>query len=551
MPRLLHKIKFSPIFIWLAFLFVVLIVYGSSLDTWFVSDDFHWLTIAKNTQLSGRIWLTNYAGENYGGSYNPLLVLIFKFFFVLFGTKYVWYHLVSLLVHTTNAFILYLLAKKVFAIIKVHNYASWAIIAAWLFMLWPVQVEAIYWLSAWPHLWGSLFYLLSLLFYFKFHQNRIASSLWLAWLFFAIALLIKEIAISLPLLVLLWEIYFYSIKHKSAKCLLNYWLLPVYFALLFLAMGMRYIATGLLFGYYGQHNLHMVFGTWVSNLASFFNDFVTVSFLRVLFFKVAYYHLESVVIITLAGLALYFYYLLNKKDWLQFVFFGSLILVLGPLLLLGLHHTTFAGDRYMYLASTCLSLWLTYLLIKVKWYFKIKTFLLVVFILFSLLVNNYKADLWQQAAQLSQQIVASYARLQTDQPQTFISVGLPDNLSGAEVFRNNLGQALQFNYPNNPPEILPLPAYVSLTPSNKNSHLLKWHRDDRGWFAESVDGSFVVTGITSIEVNDVYWELWNYNYQNYKANLIRLIPNQQMKDKLDRGEVKILTFDRGVLQIVD
>lgn len=551
MIRVGEKIQSKPIFIWLAFLFVVLIAYGQSLGTWFVSDDFHWLMIARDTELSGRIFLTNYEGVNYGGSYNPLLVLIFKFFYALFGTKYIWYHLISLLLQTSNAYLLCLLAKKIFKLVNIDNERHWAIVTAWLFMLWPIHVETIYWLSAWPHLWVTLFYLLSLLFYFKFRQNNKATSLWLAWLFFIVALLIKEIAISLPFIILLWEIYLHSSKIKSANSLIKFWLVPVYFTILLVVMGLRYVATGLLFGYYGEHSMHLAFSTWISNLASFFNDLVTVSFLRVLFFKVSYHYLESVVIITLAILGLYFYYLIRKKYWLQFVIFSSLIIALGPVLLLGLHHTTFAGDRYMYLASTFWALWLTLLLIKAKWSVKIKVGLLGLFIFFSLLVNNYKSDLWQQSSDMSRQIVDSYASLQTEEPQTFISVGLPDNLSGAELFRNNLGQALQFNYPDNPPEVLPLPAYVSLTPTNKNSHLLKWRRDDRGWFAESVDGSFVVTGITSIEVNDVYWELWNYNYQNYKANLIRLLPNENMKRRLDSGEVKILTFDKGVLKIVD
>ena len=289
----------------------------------------------------------------------------------------------------------------------------------------------------------------------------------------------------------------------------------------------------------------------MSNLPGFLNEFVSVSFLRVIFFKIYYYQLESVVIISLSGLALYFYYLLKKKAWFNFTLFASLLISLGPVLLVGLHRTTFAGDRYLYIASIFWVLWLTYIFGIWSIKEKIKLYILLIFVVFSFGVINYKSNLWQQGAALSKQIVDSYQSIKSDQKQKFVTVGLPDNLSGAEVFRNNLGQALAFAYPDNPPEIIPLPIYVAVNSANKNSHLLKWRSDDLGWFAESVDGSFVVTGMTSIELEGFYFELWNYNYQNYTANTIRLMPREEMKAKMLSGELRILSFDRGKLKIIE
>jgi len=93
-------------------------------------------------------------------------------------------------------------------------------------------------------------------------------------------------------------------------------------------------------------------------------------------------------------------------------------------------------------------------------------------------------------------------------------------------------------------------AYLEVNRDNKNNQLLKWRQDTLGWFGESVDGSFVVTGITSIASGGLYWELWNYNYQNYQANLIRLMPESDLKVELESGQTKILIFDRGVLKIL-
>jgi hypothetical protein len=92
-----------------------------------------------------------------------------------------------------------------------------------------------------------------------------------------------------------------------------------------------------------------------------------------------------------------------------------------------------------------------------------------------------------------------------------------------------------------------LPVYVQLKNYNVNQHLLRWRADERGWFLESIDRSFVVTGLTSITINQVYFELWHYNYQNYTADLARLMPEPELLSALRQGTVKWLSFDQGKL----
>ena len=545
-----QKIKNKPIFIYGLFLFLSLFLYWPAINTWFVSDDFHWLYIARETDLSWHIFFSNYEGGSYGGSYNPLLVLLFKFFYFFFKEQHQLYHFISITVHAGSAFLLYLLAKRIFQLGALATYRPLAKLSAILFLLWPVQREVVYWLSAWPHIWALFFYLASLLFYFRFRQENKNKYFSFSLLFFILSILTKEIAISLPLVIMLWEVYF-SASRKLSKNIINNFVIAGYFVLAILFVVLRYLSIGLLFGHYSRHQLDFDLPTLASNLAGFFNEYLSASLLRTLFFKVHYYHLESLAILTMAFLALYFYYLLKKKAWFNFTLFASLLLALLPVLSLGLHRTTFGGERYLYLASIFWVMWLAYLLAVWKINIKIKVTALLLFMVFAFSVNNYKSYLWQESAALSQQIVESYQDILTDEPQTFVTVGLPDNLLGAELFRNNLAQALEFAYPQNPPQIIPLPVYTQLNPQNKNNQLLKWRQDDLGWFAQSRDGSFVVTGITSIEVEGFYFELWNYNYQNYTANIIRLLPGEEMKEKMQTGEIKILTFDRGRLKVIE
>ncbi len=542
----LGKIKSAT---WLIlFLLLGIFLYYRIFGNFFVSDDFHWLSIAKHTGWGIDIFLTNYQGDNQGGVYSPVLVLIFQLFYHLFALKYWAYHLASIVLHSVNAWLVYLLFKRLFVFLGKEKVGQWAPVAGLLFLFWPVHSEAVAWLSAWPHLWATMFYLLSFIFYLNFRSQGRWWRLLFSFIFFVLSLLVKEIAISLPFIIFIWEAYLSDSKTKKFSL---YFSVIMYFVLLAAFLLVRYFVTGIFFGYYGSSSLA---GSLTGPLGNFFVvglDMFTFGFLRIPAYKLVYYYPEALAILILVSLASYFLFLLLKKNYLQFTLFFSFLLALSPMLLLGMHRTSFAGQRYLYLPLVFLIFWLLYLLFRLSWPRIVKAVIVVIFFLIGLPMTYDRLDIWRSAADLSRQIVLSYQEIDRPGENTFLSVGLPDNLSGAEVFRNNLEQALEFYYPDNPPTILPIYAYVTLNRYNKNEHLIKWRPDSLGWFAESNDGGFVVTGLTSMTVNGVYWELWNYNYQNYTANLIRLMPQAEMMEKIKSGQVSILTFDRGRLSIVE
>jgi protein O-mannosyl-transferase len=534
--------------LWLIFLFISVIIFGSSLNNFFVSDDFHWLTIARDTSLSWQIFLTNYTGDHLGGSYNPLLVLIFKTSYNIFHNNYFGYHLISIILHATNSFLVYKLAKQIFKLADFNKPKKLAILSSFLFVAYPIHVEVVSWIAAWPHLWAIFFYLLSLINYFGFRATSSIKKLVYSLLFFVLALLTKEIAISLPLVILIWEIYWYSIKMKTS--IKSYYLIA-YFVLLALFLWLRYFSIGLIFGYYASSSLNFAYLDWIANLAIFFGDLFSFGFLRTIIYKAIYHYADLVVIIILASLAFYLSFVLKKKKYLQASSLISLLFVLAPVLVTGLHRTSFGGERYLYLPSIFFILWLLILLRDINVNFKINRYIFILLCVLFLTINAHKLSIWDSASGLSHQIVDSYQNLGIKNNQKLLSVALPDNLEGAEVFRNNLEQALEIYYPDNHPDIITTFAYTEVSKENKNKQLLKWREDERGWFAESIDGSFVVTGITSINKDNVYWELWNYNYQNYKANVIRLLPEAKILEQIKKDELEILIFDKGVLKILD
>ncbi len=540
MKNTLLKLYQNQIFIWLCYLLVASLIYFRVFNIFFASDDFHWLSLAKNRPWDWSIFVTNYEGLHLGGSYNPILFVLWKIFYSIFGLHYQWYHIVSIFLHASNAWLVYVLAKKILVKNQPRS-AYWASLCGLFFLIWPVQIEAISWIAAWPHLWATLFYLSSLIFYIKYFEGQKKLHIILALVFFILALFSKEIAMTLPVALLLisWQLN-YKIAWKKV------W---PFFLVLIIFLLLRWSATGQFFGYYGQASLGFKLPEYLGNLAIMFLDWASAGYFRAQGYKVWYRFPWFLAGALLIFLLVYIFYLWRSKKRSRFFIFALLILSCLPVLPLGLHRTTFAGERYLYLPTVFFVIWFISMIANLKLSINKKMFLIFFVAVCSMIIINDKNIVWAKAAMLSRQIVYSYADLHLEAGARLISVALPDNMRGAEVFRNNLQQALELYYPKAYPQILTLPIYVQLKEHDTNSHLLWWRTDDKGWFLESVDRSHVATGLTSITVNQVYFELRNYNYQNFTSNLIRLIPESSLLSELKQGTVQWLTFDRGRLVV--
>lgn len=543
-----YELSDKPFYAWLILIGLAFLIYFFVLGVFFVSDDFHWLYLASRNNISWQFFTQNYEGHHDGGSYNPIFLIIFNILYKIFGLNHHLYHVVAIILHASNAFFVYLIAQKIFKFVKLSFSKNWSWLAALLYLIWPTNVEAITWIAANMHLWVTAFYLLSLYFYFVFVESRSKFHFYYSLVFFFLAIFSKETAISLPFVILAWEIYFLSRKQLQSRKLkfhFKRWL--PYFGILMVFLLARYKSIGLLFGYYAKDSLGWPIKEWAGNLAAYGFEFMTASFFREEFFKVLYNYLDYIVISLCLFLVVYLYNILIKRNQAQFTLLLSLLFSLAPFLPLGLNRMTFAGERYLYLPSIFFVLLFIYLLARARFDDRLKVGILLLVVFCANVIIQTKSVAWQNSSRLSKQILYSYGDLGVDLGEKMTTVALPDNLSGAQLFRNNLQQALELYYPYNYPQLVSLPIYVQLNDVNSDRHLLKWREDAMGWFAESTDGEYVVTGQTSIMVDDFYFELWNYNYQNYTANIIRLMPT----DLQNRDEIKLLIFDQGRLKILD
>jgi len=130
--------------------------------------------------------------------YHPLVTLIFAIEYRFFGAQPFPYHFHSLLLHLLNAVLVF------FVLLKVGRKMPVAFIGALLFEIHPFQVQVVAWISARKDLLFACFYLVSFLFYCSFQSGGKKRFYFLALLFFIASLLSKTLAVTLPLIFLLW-----------------------------------------------------------------------------------------------------------------------------------------------------------------------------------------------------------------------------------------------------------------------------------------------------------------------------------------------------------
>jgi tetratricopeptide (TPR) repeat protein len=184
-------------------LFVALIAvtfasYGPAITAGFIWDDDDYVT--NNPLLEGgdglrRIWTTTETPQYY-----PLVFTSFWIENQLWGHAPMGYHLVNILLHALNAF----LVGRILWILGVRG--AWWI--AFFFALHPVHVESVAWVTERKNVLSALFYLLAFLAYLDFDRSGRWRFYVLALLAFLAAMLSKTVAATFPfalLLALVWQ----------------------------------------------------------------------------------------------------------------------------------------------------------------------------------------------------------------------------------------------------------------------------------------------------------------------------------------------------------
>ena len=189
------------------------IVFYPSLNIYFLSDNISHILRASESVATRDFRY-----------FRPLAELSLVADLSLWGMNAFGFHLTNLLLHLTNAILLYLLAGQLMSA------RFFALTAALLFLLHPVHSLSIFWISGRSDMLCGIFFLLSLSGFIYVDRSGKQWARWGSLAGFLLALFSKEMALSLPLLLLFYVLIFRegTLKNRALDGLrrtLPYWFL--------------------------------------------------------------------------------------------------------------------------------------------------------------------------------------------------------------------------------------------------------------------------------------------------------------------------------------
>ncbi len=192
-----------------------LFIYGGTIDAPFVFDDI--LNITKNPHIRMRELSPASLAEvlNSHSANRPLANLTFALNYFLHRYQPAGYHVVNWLIHLFNGLLVYLLTRQTLGLLRLNLPAA-PFLAAALWLTNPLHTQSVTYIVQRMNALAAMFYLASLACYIQgrtrpTHQGReVGAVLFFAagFVFGVCALASKEIAITLPGMIFLYEWFF-------------------------------------------------------------------------------------------------------------------------------------------------------------------------------------------------------------------------------------------------------------------------------------------------------------------------------------------------------
>jgi len=424
------------------------VAYSNILNSYFLSDDFVQIGKVLSGDLSV-VW-----GRAQGGFFRPLFIFSYLIDTKIWAARPFGFHLTNVAFHSLNAFLTYVLSLRVVQDLKVKNSTGRAVAigAGALFLLHPSHTEAVSWISGRADLIATCFCLAALVFYLGYARTGRVLQLTLSLVSFTLALLAKESAICLPLLVVVLGIFGGHARQKTRRNFVICTALFVSILMVFVLVRSAFI--GSVVGGYGVSQ-HLNFSPpWLRDrlLEASVRSVLPAlpaELSRFLFKPLQswVFILFSVVCASLIAAAIIlrrrFHELSERREqnrvltMIVVLFLGSLLPVIN--LRLTLYQTL--GERFVYLPSVFSCLLMAYLaailLRRQAWWL---TILICILGFYS--VRLYHANQsWREAAALSQSIKDELVAAATR--DRLLIINAPDNLRGVPVFHNGLAEALE------------------------------------------------------------------------------------------------------------
>lgn len=188
--------------------------YDGILHNLYIQNWAYWPKFFTENLVAGAGFLSDY--------WRPMILIVFSTAWHLWRDNPLGYHLINIVLHISNAILLFFILKKIF------KKDGLSFLIALIFLIHPVQTEAIAYVSGIGDPLSVFFIFLSSFFFIKFLEKAKAKFLMLSTIFFVLALMSKETAIITPLILFLVGFCYFDeqpIKKKIQKILI--YLIPL------------------------------------------------------------------------------------------------------------------------------------------------------------------------------------------------------------------------------------------------------------------------------------------------------------------------------------
>lgn len=186
-----------------ALMLVVFLVFGQTYNYDFVNyDDTQYVTdnavVKSGITLHNIVWAFTATSA---ANWHPLTWLSHMLDVQLFGLNAAGHHMTNVLFHLINTLL-------VFLVLRTTTGCWWrSLFVAALFGLHPLHVESVAWIAERKDVLSTLFWLLTMYVYSRYVATRTLGAYFLALGFFALGLMSKPMLVTLPFVLLLWDIW--------------------------------------------------------------------------------------------------------------------------------------------------------------------------------------------------------------------------------------------------------------------------------------------------------------------------------------------------------
>ncbi len=183
-------------------------IYANSLVNDFVYDDEYVVLKDPSITSLGNVpeFFTRHLGFAVGRFYRPVVSATYALNYALSGAKPFGFHLANVLFHALNSVLVYILLLMMFSNGQNEYKKYFALFGAGLFAIHPIHTEAVAWVSGRTDSVFFTFYILAFIFYLRYTSGAKGRNLLWTSVFYSLSLLSKEMAITFPAVVVLYEV---------------------------------------------------------------------------------------------------------------------------------------------------------------------------------------------------------------------------------------------------------------------------------------------------------------------------------------------------------